>query len=387
MDKFELNEMKSEWIEQHSLEYERGKSIFRIKKQKLYHYTSLETMTAILENDQFRATQVRFSNDLEEYNAGKLLLKEFLDPAQERDCYMICFCQEADLLGQWREYARAGVSMELDFSRDSSFVIVKEGEQSQAIYAEPIGVIYAKYNLKEIETADQINLADIPIRLGDEQETLKIINSCIENFKKAVPEADDGFSLPDRIETIVPYIKNISFLEEKEVRLIFELMKSDRKMVCYMADERIGYRRPYINIRLGNSEKCGESVQKITLDHRINRDLYAKIQEYGGKSGIAIEELNDAYDINSIYIGTGSDENQEKVFMDVRRLVKNSSVSEECKVWCEGHWPVRSIMIGPSPNQSIIAESVAHFLKSKYWLSYVDVKCSAIPYREKKFQR
>lgn len=63
------------------------------------------------------------------------------------------------------------------------------------------------------------------------------------------------------------------------------------------------------------------------------------------------EDLNDVYNMDAIYIGAGT--NQEEIFDEVR---------------------------------SIVAESVSHYIKSKYWMTYVDVRCSKIPYRENRYR-
>lgn len=382
MDEYEIKCMSKEWQDQHTLEYERNKSIFKVKKKDLYHYTSLEVLGKILENDQFRATHVRFSNDIEEYNAGKYLMKSLDGSVHEKDCFMICFCQKPDLLSQWREYARAGVSLELDFSFDSYFTITQD-EKELYTYAEPIEVIYANYEIKKLESDIAINLESIPIKMGEDRENLSIMNKCIENYKRRFSEAEDGFSLSNAINAVIPYIKNGAFEEEQEVRIIFELTKGDRQLVCYADDKRVGFKRPYLNVKCGIQEKSTEkNVKIVKMDRRINSELYEKIKKCL-EPGVDIVNLEDPYNIESIYIGTG--ENQEKIFNEVRKqLVNNPELSEGYKIWCEGHWPIRSIMIGPSPNQGIIAESVSHYIKSYYWMRYVEVKCSKIPYREKR---
>ncbi len=103
---------------------------FRLPKwdnRLLYHYAGIETIWKILETDSFLARNVRFSNDSEEYKLGEKIIKEYveekvLEPGLRQKIfksiqqgvqmfYMICFCEEGDLLSQWRGYARNGVSL------------------------------------------------------------------------------------------------------------------------------------------------------------------------------------------------------------------------------------------------------------------------------------
>ena len=59
--------------------------------------------------------------------------------------------------------------------------------------------------------------------------------------------------------------------------------------------------------------------------------------------------------------------------------------SERIKIWCEGHLPIRSIRVSPCENQEQVIRSLRHYCKhKKYWLKYVDVVGSLIPYRRPK---
>lgn len=375
----DLKDKENSWANIHFMEYEKGKSIYTIKKEKLYHYTSLDTLEAILKFDQFRATQVRFSNDIEEYDAGKYLMKGFIDTSlQPKDYYMICFCQEADLLSQWREYARAGVSIELDFSKEAFFSL-KGNQESFCAYAEPIEVIYANYDIDELEKGS-IDTKGIAIKVNGIEQKLAIIENCKENYIKE--KGETGYNLQNTVNAIIPYIKNAAFSEEKEVRIIFDLLENQKEIVQYMKDERVGFMRPYLNVQCGLSEELDNKVTKLMLDRRVDRELHEEIEQIAEEYGMEIEDLNDAYNKECIYIGAGN--NQKDVFDKVNRHVENRKNTDiDYKIWCKGHWPIRTITIGPCANQSIVAESVAHYIKNIYWMKYVDVKCSKIPYREK----
>lgn len=88
-----------------------------------------------------------------------------------------------------------------------------------------------------------------------------------------------------------------------------------------------------------------------------------------------------------IKIGTGA--NQKNIFQQIDYSINANNVLLNNKIipiYCEGHLPIRSVMISPSENQHEIYESILHYFRygNKHWLKYVDVKKSSIPYREPK---
>ena len=108
-------------------------------KGKLFHYTTAEGLKGIIEKNELWATSAYFLNDSTEIAYGYSLLKEVLDdwisknPRPEdslalgiaRDfqrsfgldflnmgvvqpIYLACFCEEDNLLSQWRTYGQSG---------------------------------------------------------------------------------------------------------------------------------------------------------------------------------------------------------------------------------------------------------------------------------------
>jgi hypothetical protein len=133
---------------------------------KLYHYTDLDGLMGILNTGQLWATDVKFMNDMSEYDHANEMIKTelsametevlplfdpplpvnegiitaagaFLRQSKRRAeviemaehlilyqkgyrCYVSCFCDSGDLLRQWRAYASGGYSIEFDGSVLSS---------------------------------------------------------------------------------------------------------------------------------------------------------------------------------------------------------------------------------------------------------------------------
>ena len=99
-----------------------------LRKGSLFHYTTRDNLWNILESNSFYARHIRFSNDSAEYNIGKKEVEAIGNEGKEltdlNDCYMVCFCEKDDILSQWREYARGGVSLELNFTQDTFYTIM-----------------------------------------------------------------------------------------------------------------------------------------------------------------------------------------------------------------------------------------------------------------------
>lgn len=105
----------------------------------LFHYTSSGGMRGILESTRLWATNYRFLNDASEVEYGVALfeslvqerrtsstsevISEFLTRTLRTanafdgmfDCYIACFCEQDDLLNQWRVYAGTGGGYALGF--------------------------------------------------------------------------------------------------------------------------------------------------------------------------------------------------------------------------------------------------------------------------------
>lgn len=108
------------------------------KPSLLYHYTTPEGLKGILQSGALWATEVRYLNDASELDyalqfarkeldeflfdhppstsalqklAGQLRLALHSGEAKWREeflCFVVCFCEEADLLSQWRGYGTGG---------------------------------------------------------------------------------------------------------------------------------------------------------------------------------------------------------------------------------------------------------------------------------------
>lgn len=97
----------------------------------LYHYTNAAGLLGIVEHNKFWATHINFLNDASELIYARHLVEDALRNGEERskspiarefcrramtcfdvsqtmDVFVTCFCEQGDLLSQWRGYAQAG---------------------------------------------------------------------------------------------------------------------------------------------------------------------------------------------------------------------------------------------------------------------------------------
>lgn len=376
-----------------------------------YHYTSLGTLWAILETETLRATQARFSNDSEEIKKGVRILEELCSQrkggplekyanrlkhggGEDIDCYIACFCGDSDVLSQWRGYCRSdGVSVGFAFDETRPCYYFKDAaddeQEPQEVHLYQVWYVAEEGKAyKGTEPISEQNLKDELSKKLEELDTLSDEQTC-----KAF------------IDAAIPLIKHAGFCEENEYRLMIRNTLSEHggkipfpldKYVRYTEME--GLKRPYITISFGKNrlpphvkevrlyglEKRGEAELRRLLEPLsarrswlIKRELacqLVRVDHWKGKP--------------QIIIGPGED--QQEIFEALDRILtadagQDNRLFPEVKLWCEGHLPIRSIMVSPCQNQKEVIESIRHYcVHRKFWMKYVDVSGSATPYRRPK---
>jgi len=150
----------------------------------LYHYTTASAMVSIIREGQLWATDLRFLNDARELELAKELLVEELqrlplpDPGAYRPpdgnplddetafrrevermlldglddfrCYVACFCEDGDLLSQWRGYASGeGVAIGFDVAALGASIPIETDEQ----------VAHLEVDLRRVEYDEAVSRA------------------------------------------------------------------------------------------------------------------------------------------------------------------------------------------------------------------------------------
>ena len=188
----------------------------------LYHYTDLNGLIGIVQNQTLWATNVQFLNDKKEQKYGIELVKEIAESVKSNqnekvieliinhiedraklDDYITCFSKNGDLLGQWRAYANNGYGVSIGFNDDNF-----DNNLSPMPFATHI-VYDEKYHKEEIK------------------RMLESFISFMEDYK----EKFDWVILPyeevaamliiDNIQAYIKYFKHPCFKDENEYRFIF----------------------------------------------------------------------------------------------------------------------------------------------------------------------
>lgn len=405
---------KTDLYEEAVVRQKKYANVFRVPKEKLlYHYAGINTVWKILESDAFFARNIRFSNDSEEYKLGEELIEEYaenifdatrkgvFDNVISRGIemfYMTCFCENGDLLSQWRGYAKEGVSLGFDFL---------EEDGSQDSYAQIFTLVnnrsncenYGKYKIDDAYT----KVAEMPYqvfyvnKIGNESKQ----HDDGELLKNAMSSFEDGDTQTDLLLNLIPLIKDSGFGEEAEYRILFNLSnmgfteamnrKLRSKKIEYI--DREGCKCPNIIVEVGDGELKERDVVEVILGYAIRdkaknigksedeiKQIYQEIMEklagFDSKINCKISDTKAC-----VYVGEGK--NQEDVMIHIEDVLQKNGISIEyengVKIWCRGHLPIREVIIGPGEKKEKIKESLKHYMRNVYWLRYVKVRDSKIP--------
>lgn len=389
-------------------EQSKYKGAYHIHEGLLYHYTKSDTLWKILESDSLLARNIRFSNDFNEYMTGRNKIEEFVNCRMRKDdskrdeilrkiqdnpmmYFMVCFCEEGDLLSQWRGYAQNGVSIGMDFTGG----ICEERNLQQHVecfsvlnnkkYQEALPDTIRKNTAKKkyYINGEPLIFLQMPYKVryvskeGNRDED-KAADSILESLYNN-GEAEDN----TRLLGYIPYIKDFGFWEEAEYRLVYDMeflgeskVHSDdirSKKLEFLEQENL--KKPYINVEFGKPDnKCAE-VETIWLGKGVY-DLAGQLKADSTKLNIKF------IDGPGICIGEGK--NQDKIQHTIEKYIEGFATiknKEGIKIWCKGHLPIRKIIVGPGKNQEEIKESLEYYKRTVYWLKYVDIDVSVIPLR------
>ena len=257
--------------------------------QILYHYCGLDAFLSIIKNSTLWLSDIRKSNDYLEcvYCRDKIneKIRGFLeddkealeawgfgyninsDLSMDMISYVACFSENKDQLSQWRGYADNGAGIAVGFSRES-FADLKEAAPSHISFRK---VIY------------------------DEKEQEKFIERIARESIKAMetkPVAQVAAELNQNYRLQFPVLKNASFEEEAEWRIIFNDSFSKRK-------RHVGKNILFSGIRYTVREK--RLVSYIEMD--FSKLKYNAIKEIwiGPKAEVEIQDILHLLDVYGYY--------------------------------------------------------------------------------------
>jgi hypothetical protein len=184
----------------------------------LYHYTTQTGFLGIVEQKQLWATKVQYMNDATEFSISLNIAREHLkkridDTSLSRsikascatllrslnglddvNIFAVCFCEDGDLLSQWRGYAASDGGYSIGFN---------------------VATLLESIPHEEIFLARCIYDKDIQQEVVDEA-----INHCVNEEAKGNISGGTHGPLADILFRWGVFFKDESFAEEKEWRLV-----------------------------------------------------------------------------------------------------------------------------------------------------------------------
>lgn len=247
----------------------------------LYQYTDINGVQGILEKKELWATDFRYLNDSTEIKYGvnlvqitlqniitngcdkftKNFITEFLKLGDDffslENIYVACFCEDGDLLSQWRGYANNGEGYSIGF--DSARIIFKIAENVD----EKAPNMYVSSFLKVIYLEDeQKQIIKDTLKIYTDFMKENKINILDDMFKKFVT------SFSECISRIICSFKHPAFIEENEWRILsfadkqstsnVKEKKDDINIINFRANKE--FLIPYIKLKLDNVFKCPTAI-------------------------------------------------------------------------------------------------------------------------------
>lgn len=233
---------------------EEGKSklegSFRPLPANLTHFTTLDGLMGIVESGEIWLSNVSFLNDrrellygLEEvekvvkrYTSRKTYLEwhkplakvlRRLRKGRIPNTYAGCFCEQSDVLSQWRGYGGSVQGVAITFKR------TRLNEALENSKAALFPVIYGK-----LKTASQIT-----------QE----LSERLEELEELTPHEDASEDEKDKkahsiVSALLPQFKHYGFRDEREWRIVVQ-QNTLRSTVCFRSNANVLV--PYIKFKLG----------------------------------------------------------------------------------------------------------------------------------------
>ncbi len=240
----------------------------------LAHYTTLDGLSGIVQTGKLWASNVSFLNDNREVQHGleaslaaipmlsveakyKVWRKSLqraakdLEEGKLPDTYAVCFCQEGDLLSQWRGYGGAEQGVSVIFDRKKLELMLKKNG------AEPYRVIYCDVSAQhKMRTALRAELK----RAESEELFADILGNSTQ-------QDHDDFAY-ETICKLLPKFKHLGFKDEREYRFVIQT-EGRPKNLCFRAKGNVMV--PYLELGPGRRGKL--PITKVIIGPGKNQEL------------------------------------------------------------------------------------------------------------------
>lgn len=236
----------------------------------IYHYTSFNSFSQILKNNNFRASDPSRLNDKREYKIWFDVFEQACCTLREREDaneyveiideikkrvfefgqyshFVTCFSQGRDLLSQWRAYGDAGSGVCIGLDLVKTLSILYENEDNN----DPDNRLFLLHG--PIEYNDEVVYKDIYNHILDILKDYRDSGCLFKDYTNLVDKVDFLQKSCEKIFMRMQDLKDGSFWEEKEYR--FFLMQSSnnpRKKTEYF-ERRWAY-IPYVELSVGQSK-------------------------------------------------------------------------------------------------------------------------------------
>ncbi len=269
---------------------------------KLCHYTTLEGALSIIQGGDLWLSHLRFSNDDEEFVYGVQLvtnelkalakasradqerlelirrIQSLIEQQREQPIFICCFCEQDNLLSQWRGYADngGGVSIEFDapgFRRHSG------------------------------EDSSERGLTRLWRVVYKEASQRNIVRSALDYPYWGATSLDDRVGyVRDALSFFLPTFKNPAFNDERERRLIFTPGPANPPATHFRV--RSGLVVPYVRMREIGRDPPALAPARLPIrrvlvgpsQHRaLNRESLRMVLDANGYAGVPVEASNIPY--------------------------------------------------------------------------------------------
>lgn len=204
----------------------------------VFHYTDSGGLLGITNSNCLWASNVRFLNDLSEpkyagtilkrsietvkmrskaadHRETKLLLGNFWNmyeqrPARDPEAYVFCFCENGDLLSQWRGYGLGGRGFALGFNTTELIRLLQPGEGQYMVR-----VIYSESHQQEEADLVVGRIATVFGELEEAVGSIEKFGTDASRIRRRITSA-----LLAEVVRLQAHFKSSAFEEEKEWRLV-----------------------------------------------------------------------------------------------------------------------------------------------------------------------
>lgn len=158
------------------------------------------------------------------------------------------FCQEGDLLSQWRGYGgQSGISIGFSYNEMRSATILPKSKDEYRLLDSSI------YSLSDPDRLSyppsEVNWVQIAYQPKEKERLCsQLINNIISAFEQKTLEDKHTYLTADLLRQMFPAMKNPGFQEEKECRMFAYYFSNEKVDVSYRIAN--GLLIPYVNFRI-----------------------------------------------------------------------------------------------------------------------------------------